>query len=251
MSTTVLVIPCFNEADRLNGEAFLAFLAGHPHIHCLFVNDGSTDTTAGTLAELAQTSKQISVLTLANNSGKAEAVRRGFLEAFAMAPAAVGFIDADLAAPLECVPELEFYLAHSGAEIVIGARVALLGRRIHRDEIRHICGRIFATLASRVLHLRVYDTQCGAKLFKATDRLKKVFAARFTVKWIFDVEILARFMITEKDGYPPVRDVCVEHPLRTWTDVKGSKLRLRDFFISALDLWKIHRLIQRKSLPPL
>ncbi len=250
MNTTVLVIPCFNEAARLNGDAFTAFLQRHPHIHCLFVNDGSTDTTAGILDSLAQKSTNISVLHLKTNSGKAEAVRQGFIKAFAMKASAVGFIDADLAAPLECVPELEHYLIEPRTEIVIGARVALLGRRIQRDETRHFCGRVFATLASRVLHLRIYDTQCGAKLFRVTDRLKKVFAAPFSVKWIFDVEILARFMITEKDGYTLVRDICVEHPLQTWTDIKGSKLRSRDFFISTLDLWKIYVLIQKNTLPP-
>ncbi len=250
MNTTILVVPCFNEAARLNASAFTTFLQQHPHVHCLFVNDGSTDATAGALDKMAARSENISVLHLEKNSGKAEAVRQGFLKAFTMNAAAVGFIDADLAAPLECVPELEHYLAHSNAEIVIGARVSLLGRRIQRDEVRHICGRVFATLASRILHLPIYDTQCGAKLFRVTERLKKVFAAPFTVKWIFDVEILARFMVTEKDGYSLVRDICVEHPLHTWTDIKGSKLRARDFLTSALDLYKIHALIQKNTLPP-
>ena len=38
----------------------------------------------------------------------------------------------------------------------------------------------------------------------------------------------------------PVRDVIYEHPLMIWRDVKGSKIRLRDFIIVGLDLCRIY-----------
>mmetsp|Transcript_20896 Transcript_20896/g.51341 ORF Transcript_20896/g.51341 Transcript_20896/m.51341 type:complete len:197 (+) Transcript_20896:2-592(+) len=138
----------------------------------------------------------------------------------------VGFWDADLATPLDTIPPFARILEGSRSmEMVFGARVALLGRDIQRKADRHYLGRIFATLASMVLDLRIYDTQCGAKLFRVTQDLRLALSRPFTSGWIFDVELIARF-ITQKvaAGATPCHDVIYEYPLERWHDVAGSKL---------------------------
>ena len=246
----LIIIPCYNEASRLDTRAFLDFTARHQGIHFLFVNDGSSDDTASIINALAsKSSNSMSVLHLPKNGGKAEAVRRGFLHGFTLKPELIGFLDADLASPLNTILELETALRQENKDIAMASRIILLGRQIERNPARHYAGRFFATAASMILGLRVYDTQCGAKLFRVTERLKSVFAAPFTVKWIFDVEILARFMITEKNGAAPVSDICLEYPLKEWVDKKGSKLRAVDFLTSGLDLVKIYFLMKQKNLP--
>ena len=124
--------------------------------------------------------------------------------------------------------------------MVIGSRVRLLGRNIQRNAIRHYLGRLFATCASIVLGLPIYDTQCGAKLFKNTKELRMVFQKPFRVKWTFDVEILARFILVERlMDSTTLTKFSVEYPLEEWIDTPGSKIKAGDFFLGAFELLKI------------
>src|SRR6266508_755731 len=100
-----LVVPCFNEAQRLDPVKF-AVLADHPGMSLVFVDDGSTDATPAVLADLAATSPSISVLTLQRNRGKGEAVRCGLLEASERDVDWVGYVDADLATPVQEIARL-------------------------------------------------------------------------------------------------------------------------------------------------
>ncbi len=216
----------------------------------LFVNDGSLDTTQNILDALAAMApEQISCLHLPKNQGKAEAVRQGFLKGFESTPDFIGYFDADLATPLSSIIEFENYFSDASCEIVMGSRVKLLGRRIERNSARHYLGRCFATAASSLLQLPVYDTQCGAKLFRNTSNLRQIFSFPFTVRWIFDVEILARFIMAKQETGQGkcLENTCIEHPLHEWIDRKGSKLKATDFLISLVDLIRICFLLHGRS----
>ena len=234
-----LVVPCYNEEQRLDLDAFRRFDAGSDRVGFLFVDDGSRDGTRRLLQ-----SKGFDVLALEKNGGKAEAVRRGIIEAMKRGAEVVGFWDADLATPLSELPAfLDILKERPNIEMVYGARVRLLGREISRHESRHYFGRIGATLISKTLGLAVYDTQCGAKLFRTSDTMREVFAKPFLSRWIFDVEIIARFVrLRGRDG---AARAIYELPLRVWKDVKGSKLRSTDFLRALRDLWKIRRAYKR------
>lgn len=235
-----LVVPCYNEAARLQPDAFAALIARCADVSVQFVDDGSTDATAAILARAAAESRgRMSVSTLPRNAGKAVAVRHGIVRAFADSPELVGYWDADLSTPLAAVPAFLDVLASNPAiDVVIGARVKLMGRRIERKAARHYFGRVFATAASIALGVPVYDTQCGAKVFRVTDAVRRVFAAPFESRWTFDVEILARYL--EAAG-PAAAARIWELPLPAWTDVPGSKLRLRDAAGAIRDLAAIAR----------
>jgi len=235
VARVALVVPCYNEAHRLDTDAFRNFkLDGH-QIEFLFVNDGSTDSTLQTLQSIGAT-----IVNLEKNSGKAEAVRRGMLAAIERGPDYAGFWDADLATPLsELHGFLEIMETRSAIDMVFGARVRLLGRDISRLPSRHYFGRVGATLISSSLGLAVYDTQCGAKLFRVSPTLRAVFATPFLSRWIFDVEIIARFV--QLCGRDRVAQALYEYPVTQWHDVKGSKVKSRDFARALHDLWKIHR----------
>ena len=237
----ILVIPCYNEQRRLPIDELRAFaLPGH-RIELFLVNDGSRDGTLGLLESLRREDpERFSVLNLERNSGKAEAVRRGILAAVDRKPDLVGFWDADLATPLgELIDFLDVFNARPEIEMVFAARVRLLGRSISRNPRRHYVGRVGATLISSSLGLAVYDTQCGAKLFRVSEAMREIFAEPFLSRWIFDVEIIAR--LVRQRGRDAAARAIYELPIRTWHDVKGSKVRSTDFIRALKDLWKIHR----------
>jgi len=105
----LLVVPCYNEAERLNPDAFVQQLAVHSDLGFIFVDDGSVDGTATTLQQLAARSGgRVFVVTLKQNAGKAAAVRTGMLAAFERAPAFAGYWDADLATPLDAIGEYTY-----------------------------------------------------------------------------------------------------------------------------------------------
>jgi glycosyltransferase involved in cell wall biosynthesis len=143
-----LVVPCYNEAGRLDVDAFARFVSARTDVHLLFVDDGSTDNTSQVLNDLAARSTgRISTVILPANVGKAAAVQHGIVVAFESQPELVGYWDADLATPLTAIDEfLEVLDTNRDIDIVMGARVKLLGRHVERHAIRHYFGRIYATV---------------------------------------------------------------------------------------------------------
>jgi len=235
---TLVVVPCFDEAGRLDGAAFESYLDRDDRVGFVFVDDGSRDGTADMLREIdSRWPGRVRVVSHETNRGKGEAVRSGMLSALEVGPMRAGYWDADLATPLDAIAETSSILDdHPEVDLVMGARVALLGRRIERRASRHYLGRVFATAASVVLGLPVYDTQCGAKMFRVGEHTKRLFEAPFTSRWVFDVEILARYL--EAHG---TSAGIYELPLRQWRDVGTSKVQTADFIRAAGDLAVISR----------
>ncbi len=240
---TLIVIPCFNEALRLRSEEFVAFLDQTANVTLMFVDDGSTDDTPLVLEQMRRRCpRQVCTLRLDKNMGKAEAVRQGIQVGLQRRPALIGYWDADLATPLNAIPRfVDLLQTRQELKLVMGSRVALLGRRIRRSPWRHLAGRAFATCASFALGLPVYDTQCGAKLFRVTPSTRELFSQPYESRWVFDVEILARMLAADRnETNRPNCNSIYECPLEEWQDIAGSRLRMSDFLVAAADLVTIY-----------
>ncbi len=253
LSDVAIVVPCYNEAKRLPVSGFAEYLRQPGGAQVLFVDDGSTDNTGDVLDTLCREfPAKAQLLSISPNKGKAEAVRTGINRAFCLPVRYVGFWDADLATPLAAVQDLiAGFDEDARTDIVIGSRIKLLGRLIERWAVRHYVGRVFATAVSLILRLPIYDSQCGAKIFRVTSDTKALFATPFISRWFFDVEILARLIVLRKwSGGTRVEDSVQEIPLREWRDISGSKLRLSDVLLTPVELWRIDRWMHRALVHP-
>jgi dolichyl-phosphate beta-glucosyltransferase len=242
MARTTIVIPCYNEAFRFDAEAFASALSRDPDLDLIFVNDGSSDGTLALLRDFETAHRdRASAIDQQPNRGKAEAVRTGMLAGFQGDADFVGYWDADLATPLDEIPRfIETFEAHPELQIVIGSRVKLLGRSIERRAPRHYLGRIAATLTSITLRLGVYDTQCGAKLFRNDSAMLNLFEDPLESGWVFDVELIARLIRDRRvQGLSGAETVLYELPLNRWHDVAGSKVKPSSFLRALVEMFRI------------
>jgi glycosyltransferase involved in cell wall biosynthesis len=242
----VIVIPFYNEEKRLDAER-IAALAQDPSLSLLLVDDGSKDRTAELLdAIAAESAGKAAVHRMPRNGGKGEAVRSGMRRALDEGARFVGYADADLSTPPEEIVRLVTELSEGdGLDVVIASRVLMVGRRIERRAARHYLGRIFATLAANILRTPFYDTQCGAKFFRATPALDAALANAFTSRWGFDVELLGRLLVGANGAAGVPIDRMREVPVEEWKDVPGSKLHVGSMAKTLIDLARIELELDR------
>ena len=243
IETVGLVVPCYNEAQRLNFDSFIQILQLAP-VHLIFVNDASTDPTYELLTNFQKKNQsRVSLIDIEVNSGKGEAVRKGIQFAFAQGLTNVAYTDADLAVPPhEIVNFLTTSQGLPNLSVFLGSRVKLLGTRISRSPLRHIYGRIFASTTYLVTGETIYDTQCGLKMLRKCPEVEMALSVPFRTRWLFDIELLRRLNIEIAQSKGTwLRENAVEIPLREWIDVPGSHLRIRDGILAFLYIPYIRR----------
>lgn len=249
---TSVIIPCYNEAERLNVEQFVKFANAQKHIKLVFVDDGSKDKTIATLTDILKAAPDtVDILVMKENRGKAEAVRNGLAFAAERGDNFIAFLDADLATPLDAI--LDFIsVANRLPEInvVFGSRCGGMGRRVYRKFSRKLVSLICAFLGRLATGLPIRDTQCGAKLFRNTPEFRRSLSEPFKAGWLFDVELFLRI---SEPGVSQTRKF-FEFPVIQWTEIPGSKIKLQDILKSGIKMlhlifsqWKIRRRFQRRS----
>lgn len=233
----VIVVPCYNEQDRLPINQFKVFTESNPKTLICFVNDGSKDNTEQVLSELEKEHPNtITQLYLKENQGKAGAVRQGFLHCTNTYQfKKIAYLDADLATSLEeCVRVSNFI--KDDVVFSFGSRISKIDNNIDRKFYRFFIGRFIATLISKQLKAKVYDTQCGCKIFHQKI-VSEIFKDIFISKWLFDVEIFHRIIaIYTKEN---LQNIAREIPLKAWIDTDDSRVEFTYFFKLWFDLLAI------------
>jgi dolichyl-phosphate beta-glucosyltransferase len=192
-----IVIPAFNESARIPAtlESVISCIRAKAwNAEVIVVNDGSTDTTAQLVRDIARNAPEIKLIENPGNRGKGYSVRNGVLQAQGEI---IMFTDSDLSAPMHEADRL-FAAINAGADIAIGSRWLESGRQTHRQPLyRQFFGRCFNLVCRMVMNLPFADTQCGFKAFTRA-AAQTVFQLQTIERWGFDPEIL---FIALKRGY--------------------------------------------------
>ncbi|MBA3273000.1 MAG: glycosyltransferase family 2 protein [Chthoniobacterales bacterium] len=214
-----LVIPAFNEADRIGKtlrEAIEFLQEFSPSTEIIVVDDGSTDATAAVVRQVFDTAGGLEARLIERppNSGKGAAVRAGLLAA----TRSVGlFSDADFSTPIEEAPKLLDPIFADELDVAFGSRAlnrGLIGNRQawHREQ----AGRVFNLAVRMMTGLPFWDTQCGFKAFRL-DALRPLLPQARSDGFGFDVELL---YLAHKANLR-MREI----PVR-WNHHEGSKVRM-------------------------
>lgn len=241
-----VVIPCYNEEDRLLSKAFTNFIDKNTGYHLCFVNDGSTDNTLEVLNNLRKgRAHYITVYNCEKNGGKAETVRLGMLH---MAEKTdldyIGFLDADLSTDLQDFDDLVKTIETSNFKIVSGSRISRMGANIAKESARKIISLTINFFIRQILEMNFKDTQCGAKIF-SKDVIQLAFGKPFVTKWIFDVEIFKR--MASHFGSEKTKEYICEQPLKRWIHADGSKLSMKDSIKIVIQLGQIAWVYRNKK----
>ena len=236
LNHVAIIVPFYNEEKRFRHEYFLN-LTEKKNMSWVFVNDGSTDETSNLLNRFSK-NKNVKVIHINKNQGKASAIRVGIREAIKSEDKYIwiGFLDADGAFSISDIEKIvNITTIKSNFDAVYSSRVQLSGRKIIRSQFRHIISRVIVTFFGTIWKTMPYDTQSGFKLYQNNNNLLDIFQNPFSTKWFLDIEITIRFI---KRFRRPL--LVWEEPLTSWSDVPGSKISFRSAPQLLFEVYKIY-----------
>ena len=212
-----LVIPAFNEADRIGRtltEVLQYLNTNAPGSEVIVVDDGSSDATAEVVRNVFGGVDGSEQRLIANrtNRGKGAAVRDGLRAA--TRPIAL-FSDADLSTPIAEAAKLIEPIERNELDVAFGSRAVnrrLIGNR--QAWYREQGGRVFNLLVRLGTGLPYWDTQCGFKAFRMS-AFRSILEEARSDGFGFDVEFL---FLARKAGLR-MREIAVR-----WDHNEGSKL---------------------------
>lgn len=223
-----IIIPAYNEERRISStlDKVLSFLEKQDFAsEIIVVENGSQDRTAEIVREYQHEHPSLHLFR-ETRAGKGLAVRRGMVAA----KGSYRFIcDADLSMPIEELrrfipPQLEAF------DIAIASREVSGAVRYDEPVYRHFIGRGFNLLVRMFTGLKIQDTQCGFKCFRA-EIVDELFHQQIIDGWTFDVEVL---FLAQRRGYR-----IVEVPI-PWYFHPGSRVNIvQDTFTMFCDLIRI------------
>lgn len=155
-----VVVPALNEAEslpELHAELVAALDALGRSWEILYVDDGSRDATAAVLERLTAADPRVRGASLRRNFGKSAALAIGFRHARG---AFVATLDADLQDDPAELPALIAAL-DEGLDLVTG------WKQDRQDPLsKTLPSRLFNTVTSAVVGLKLHDFNCGLKLYR-------------------------------------------------------------------------------------
>jgi len=207
-----IIIPAYNEARRIGEslEELADYLVANNfgQVEVVVVAAKSRDKTVEIARSKAKLFKSFRVIDAGSHVGKGRDVKLAMLEAKGKYRL---FMDADLATPLHHMQAVNRHM-QAGADVIIGIR----DLQSTHTGLRKFISSFGNILVRLLLRLKLKDTQCGFKAFKATVA-EDLFSKQTIMSWGFDMEVLA---IAKKRGYQ-----IATIPIDDWQDVAGGTFK--------------------------
>ena len=210
-----IIIPAYNEEKRISKtlEDYTIFFKKKykKNVEIIVVLNGCVDNTLEVVKKYAKKYSQIKYLNF-KKSGKGFAIIEGFKVAKGDL---IGFSDADASTSAEEFNKLTENI--TGLDGIIASRYVKGAVMYPKQPLQRVIVSRVGNLITRLLfHLKIKDTQCGAKLFKKST-IKKVLPALGTTEWGFDIDLLYQI---KKNNFR-----IKEMPI-LWKERGGSKLKI-------------------------
>ena len=229
-----IVVPVRNEAENVAPlVAEIVSALGRRWVYeIIYVNDGSTDATAGRLADLMKQHRQLRQLKHAHSSGQSAAVRSGVRAARG---AIVATLDGDGQNNPVFLPDLIAAVENGGGRVGLAA-----GQRVGRKDtgFKKLQSRIANGVRNGILRDGTRDTGCGLKAFPREVFLSMPY---------FDG--LHRFLpaLVRREGFEIAYVDVIDRPRHSGVSNYGFFDRL---WIGIMDLAGVWWLIRRKKPTP-
>jgi dolichol-phosphate mannosyltransferase len=229
-----IVVPVRNEAENVAPlvAEIVSVLDGRWVYEIIYVNDGSTDATAGRLADLMKQHRQLRQLKHAQSSGQSAAVRSGVRAARG---AIVATLDGDGQNNPVFLPDLIAAVENGGGRVGLVA-----GQRVGRKDtgFKKLQSRIANGVRKTILNDGTRDTGCGLKAFPREVFLSMPY---------FDG--LHRFLpaLVRREGFEIAYVDVIDRPRHSGVSNYGFFDRL---WIGIMDLAGVWWLIRRKKPTP-
>ena len=203
-----IIIPAYNEKNRIKYtlDKYIPVIESFNLPYEIIVVIDGQDGTENVIKNY----KNLKYYKSAYRLGKGGAVKKGLSMAqFEY----VGYLDADGSLDpknlVELLQQIQTYCC------VIASRYMRKSKWVNTETIfRRIASRGFNFITNLVLHLKVKDSQCGAKFFRMKVITKTLPQLEVT-NWAFDVSILYHI---KKEGYT-IKEIPV-----SWNHVEHSKI---------------------------
>jgi dolichol-phosphate mannosyltransferase len=229
-----IVVPVRNEAENVAPlvAEIVSALDGRWVYEIIYVNDGSTDATAGRLADLMKQHRQLRQLKHDHSSGQSAAVRSGVRAACG---AIVATLDGDGQNNPVFLPDLIAAVENGGGRVGLVA-----GQRVGRKDtgFKKLQSRIANGVRNGILRDGTRDTGCGLKAFPREVFLSMPY---------FDG--LHRFLpaLVRREGFEIAYVDVIDRPRHSGVSNYGFFDRL---WIGIMDLAGVWWLIRRKKPTP-